>query len=248
MGEFRAGFGRSTCTLANAFRLAVDSIRARKLRSFLTLLGVIIGVGSVVLVGAAIEGLGLYAEQSTSKIFGSESFLVSQVGTAGNMRQYLEKLRRNKRLRQEDYQYLQLSTGDKILYSPYRQRSEEIRHAGFKYEESVVLGAGANLPEIRDITLIDGRFFTAEEERTKQAVCVIGYDARAALFAGSTAVGAPSRSAASTSWWWASRSGWVRRSGAVRTIRSTSPTRYSRGCSAPANPSPCSRARGRNSG
>jgi len=189
MGDFLAGVNRSFYTLANAFFLAVDSIRARKLRSFLTLLGVIIGVGSVVLVGAAIEGLGLYAEQSTSKIFGSESFLLSQVGTAGNMRQYLEKLRRNKRLRQEDYQYLRLSTGDKILYSPYRQRSEEFRHAGLKYEDGVVLGAGANLPEIRDVTLVDGRFFTAEEERTKQTVCVIGYDARAALFPGSTAVG-----------------------------------------------------------
>jgi putative ABC transport system permease protein len=189
MGDFRSGFDRSVCTLGNAFQLAVDSIRARKLRSFLTLLGVIIGVGSVVLVGAAIEGLGLYAEQSTSKIFGSESYLVAQVGTAGNMRQYLEKLRRNKRLRPEDYQYLQTATGDKILYSPYRQRSEEIRHAGLKYEDGVVLGAGANLPEIRDVTLVDGRFFTAGEERSRQLVCVIGYDARTALFPGSTAVG-----------------------------------------------------------
>jgi len=58
-----------------------------------------------------------------------------------------------------------------------------------KYEDGVVLGAGANLPEIRDITLVDGRFFTAEEERSRQSVCVIGYDARTALFASSTAVG-----------------------------------------------------------
>ena len=46
---------------ANALSLAVESIRAHRLRSFLTLLGVIIGVGSVILVGAAIEGLGAYA-------------------------------------------------------------------------------------------------------------------------------------------------------------------------------------------
>jgi len=189
MGDSRTGFERSLSTLANAFQLAVDSIRARKLRSFLTLLGVIIGVGSVVLVGAAIEGLGLYAEQSTSKIFGSESYLVAQVGTAGNMRQYLEKLRRNKRLRPEDYLYLQASTGDRILYSPYRQRPEEFHHGSLKYEDGVVLGVSANLPEIRDVTLVEGRFFTPQEERTRQAVCVLGYDARAALFPGSRAVG-----------------------------------------------------------
>ena len=50
----------------NAFRLAAESLRGHKLRSFLTLLGVIIGVASVILVGAAVAGLGVYAEESTA--------------------------------------------------------------------------------------------------------------------------------------------------------------------------------------
>ena len=53
--------------LGTAAWLAIDSIRAHKLRSFLTLLGIIIGVASVILVGAAIDGLGAYAEQITAK-------------------------------------------------------------------------------------------------------------------------------------------------------------------------------------
>src|SRR3979490_2320546 len=61
--------------LTSALSLAWDSIRSHKLRSFLTLLGVIIGVASVILVGSAIDGLGLYAQESTAKAFGSESFL-----------------------------------------------------------------------------------------------------------------------------------------------------------------------------
>ena len=95
MGGFQSGWVRYSYSLTTALGLALDSLRAHKLRSFLTLLGVIIGVGSVVLVGAAIEGMGLYADQSTSKIFGSESFLLAQVGTAGNYREYIEKLKRN---------------------------------------------------------------------------------------------------------------------------------------------------------
>jgi len=55
--------------------LAVDSIRAHKLRSFLTLLGMIMGVASVILVGAAIDGLGSYTDNITSRAFGSDSFL-----------------------------------------------------------------------------------------------------------------------------------------------------------------------------
>src|SRR3954469_147192 len=92
----------------NALRLAMDSIRAHKLRSFLTLLGIIIGVGSVVLVGAAIEGLGLYAEQSTAKAFGSESFIVAQIAATGRLsrREYFDKIKRNKPIRTDDERFL----------------------------------------------------------------------------------------------------------------------------------------------
>ena len=69
--------------MLNALMLAVDSLRSHKLRSALTLLGIIIGVASVVLVGAAISGLGAYAEQSTAKAFGSNSFLVAQIAATG---------------------------------------------------------------------------------------------------------------------------------------------------------------------
>src|SRR6185312_15231630 len=71
--------------ISSASGLAWDSIRAHKLRSFLTLLGIIIGVASVILVGSAIDGMGLYAEQSVAKAFGSESYLVAQVAGAGGM-------------------------------------------------------------------------------------------------------------------------------------------------------------------
>ena len=65
--------------LTSAIGLAWDSLRAHKLRTFLTLLGIMIGVASVILVGSAIDGLGLYAEESTAKAFGSESFVLQQV-------------------------------------------------------------------------------------------------------------------------------------------------------------------------
>jgi putative ABC transport system permease protein len=84
--------------LTTPIGLAWDSIRAHKLRSFLTLLGIIIGVASVVLVGAAIDGLGVYAEGITAKAFGTDSFLVAQVASVGrlNRRELVEKQRRNK--------------------------------------------------------------------------------------------------------------------------------------------------------
>jgi putative ABC transport system permease protein len=172
-----------------ASRLALDSIRAHKLRSFLTLLGVIIGVASVVLVGAAIEGLGLYAEESTSKVFGSESYLVAQIAGAMGRKEYFEKLKTNRPIRPEDMQFLEAVTGQEILYSAYKQRTEDVKHESFIYEDANILGVSAVLPDLRDIALIEGRFFTEQEERAKQPFCAIGQDIRAALFPNSAALG-----------------------------------------------------------
>ncbi len=174
-----------------AVGLALSSLRAHKLRTFLTLLGVIIGVGSVVLVGAAIEGLGAYAEETTAKVFGSDSFQIGQLLQVGKMsrRERFEKLRINKRIRQEDYVYLRQATGRDILYSPYRQRGEDIKHGGQTLESTVIVGVSSELEEIRDFVLSEGRFFTSEEERTRTPVAVIGEDVRAAFFPTGSPIG-----------------------------------------------------------
>src|ERR1035441_10262748 len=137
----------------NSLRMAIDSIRSHKLRSFLTLLGVIIGVASVILVGAAIAGLGVYAEQSTSKAFGSESFLVAQIVAQGRMnrREYFDKVKRNKPIRNDDARFLEAVNGDTVLYSPYRQHVSDIKRDNQTSEDASILGVSAAMAEIRDV-------------------------------------------------------------------------------------------------
>ena len=174
-----------------AVRLAIDSIRAHKLRSFLTLLGVIIGVASVVLVGAAIDGLGVYAEVTTSKAFGTDSYMIAQIAATGRLSrtQLAARLRRNKRIRQEDVDYLRIATGDRILYSPYRQKVQDVKRNSLTDESVDILGVSSVMPEIRDITVVQGRFFTESEARSRQPVAVIGQDVLTALFPGTTPIG-----------------------------------------------------------
>ncbi len=174
-----------------ALRLAVDSLRAHKLRTFLTLLGVIIGVSSVVLVGAAIDGLGRYAEESTAKAFGSDSYLIGQLVNVSRLsrRERQDKLKYNKPIRKDEVDYLRATTGDQILYSPYQQRIEDVKGDGRTLEGCSVLGASSSLAEIRDLVVVDGRFFTEQEERTKQQVAVIGEDLRTMFFAGVSPIG-----------------------------------------------------------
>jgi putative ABC transport system permease protein len=177
--------------IATAFGLALESIRAHKLRSFLTLLGVIIGVASVILVGAAIDGLGAYAEGITSKAFGSDSYLVAQIAAVGQLtqKQLVEKQKRNKRIRPEDVAYLRTTTGDSIIYSPYQQRTDDVKGENQLYEGANILGVSATLPDMRDIPMADGRFFTDTEERMRQRVAVVGEDIRTTLFPTGSVVG-----------------------------------------------------------
>lgn len=171
--------------------LALDSIRAHRLRSFLTLLGVVIGVSSVILVGAGIEGLGMTAEQLTSKNFGAESYLLAQIANVGRLtaKQRAAKLRSNRQLRRDDLNYLRAATGDEVQYSPYSQRIEDVKRDELTLEACSILGVSAVLAEIRDVGVVDGRFFTEQEERNKAFVAVIGDELRTYFFPGASPIG-----------------------------------------------------------
>ena len=177
--------------IVTASGLAFDSIRAHKLRSFLTLLGVIVGVASVVLVGAAIDGLGVYAEQITSKAFGTNSFLLAQIASVGRLsgREFVAKQKYNKRLRVDDLKALRVANGDEVLYSTYQQRIEDVKAHNQVFEAANVIGVSSDMPTIRDIPVIAGRFFSDTEERRHQPVAVIGEDIHTTLFPGQDPMG-----------------------------------------------------------
>src|ERR1700724_1186199 len=90
---------------ADATRLALDSIFAHKLRTFLTLIGIIIGVASVVVVGASISGLNVYVIDMVSKILGFNHFMMARIAFSGKMAddEFERQNRRNKRLQWDDY-------------------------------------------------------------------------------------------------------------------------------------------------
>jgi putative ABC transport system permease protein len=181
-GGANRGTVRLSYEIQSALSLAWDSIRAHKLRSFLTLLGVIIGVASVILVGAAIDGLGLYAEQSTAKAFGSESYLIGQVVTANSTTEYYNKMRYNKPIRLADDRYLQSINGENTIYSPYRQTLVDTKRENLTSEDTSILGVSADMADIRDINVVSGRFFTPTEEQNAVFVAVIGDDLKNNLF------------------------------------------------------------------
>ena len=168
--------------LTSAIGLAWESLRAHRLRTFLTLLGVMIGVASVIMVGSAIDGLGLYADQSVSKAFGSESFVLEQVAQVKTRTEYFNKLKYNRELKLADERYLEQVNSDNTLYSPYRNSTLDTKREDLTSEDTTIIGAAADLADIRDMVITEGRFFSRTEEQRSSLVAVIGDDLKNNLF------------------------------------------------------------------
>src|SRR5215467_8076470 len=93
---------------SEAFRIALQAIWSHKLRAFLTLIGIIIGVASVILVGASISGLNTYVVDRVSKVLGANHFMIARMANVGPLseEEWERRNKRNKKLYWEDYEWV----------------------------------------------------------------------------------------------------------------------------------------------
>src|SRR5947209_9070550 len=92
----------------DAFWIAVKSILEHKLRAFLTLIGIIIGVAAVVVVGASISGLKTYVVDKVGKVLGTNHFMITRMASTQRMsdEEFESKNRRNKDIIWNEYLYV----------------------------------------------------------------------------------------------------------------------------------------------
>jgi putative ABC transport system permease protein len=167
--------------LAEAARVAWEALRANKLRSGLTMLGVVIGVMSVVLLVAIGTGA---RNEVTSAVgsLGSNILFVApgtlEFGTAPSV----------SRLRLEDVRRVGDALGD-----PRRVAttvvSGEVAMVGTRRTNVNVQGTNETIPLVFDRSLARGGFFTASDVETRRRVAVLGADPADALFPGRDPVG-----------------------------------------------------------
>src|ERR1044071_9339622 len=93
---------------SDAFWIALKSILEHKLRAFLTLIGIIIGVAAVVVVGASISGLKTYVIDKVSKVLGSNHFMMTRMANMGRIsdEEFERRNRRNKDINWEEFLYI----------------------------------------------------------------------------------------------------------------------------------------------
>jgi putative ABC transport system permease protein len=176
---------------ADAARIAVQSIFAHKLRAFLTLIGIIIGVASVVVVGAAISGLNTYVMEKVTAILGVNHFMVARMAHQGELsEEEWEKMnRRNKVLELEDYEWVRDNCAACSEVGAQLQNRTDLKQDGEELFGVQVAGCTPNMQSIEDKTIGDGRFFLQQEYETAAMVVVVGDDVKEKFYPGQDAIG-----------------------------------------------------------
>ena len=169
---------------AEAFKIALQSIFAHKLRAFLTLIGIIIGVASVVVVGAAISGLNTYVVEKVTKMLGANHFMIARFASSGRMsEEELEKrTRRNPKLGFGDMEWLQEHCKTCSHVGAQVGRGTNFEQDGKRFLGGIVFGVTSNMAEIEDKTTTEGRFLTQSEVDNAQLVVVLGADIKDKFF------------------------------------------------------------------
>jgi putative ABC transport system permease protein len=176
---------------ADAAKIALQSIFAHKLRTFLTLIGIIIGVASVVIVGASISGFNNYVVSAVSKMLGINHFMIARFASQGRVteEQWERMMRRNKRLYIEDYEWLRDRCKSCVEIGAQLNASVNLKHKGHETFFTRVQGVTANMGVIEDKNIAEGRFIAPHEVEHASLVCVIGADVREKLFEGRDPIG-----------------------------------------------------------
>ena len=175
----------------DAAKIAFQSIFSHKLRAFLTLIGIIIGVASVVVVGASIDGLNAYVVDKISKILGANHFMIARIAHVGNMteEEWEKMMKRNKVLDWEDLDWLINKCTSCQEVGAEADWRLDLKHDGQDLFGTQIAGVTANFADIEDKTISEGRFLLPHEVEHSAMACVIGMDLREKFFAGLDPIG-----------------------------------------------------------
>jgi len=175
----------------DAFWIAVKSILEHKLRALLTLIGIIIGVAAVIVVGASISGLKTYVVDKAAKILGSNHFMMNRMASMGRMsdEEFERRNRRNKDITWEEFENVRANCQNCSEVGAQINSGTDLSRNGVEMPSVRIMGVTANMADIEDKTIVDGRFMTDEESTRITNVCVIGSDVKEKFFPNSPAIG-----------------------------------------------------------
>jgi len=181
---------RPTASFWESARIAFDSLSKSKLRSFLTLLGIILATTTLIVVLSFVNGMNLYIANKLSDM-GSEGFRVVRIAFIGNWdpKKYIEMERRNPQIRPEECEFIRDHAHLLSAIGMETSRNVTISFKGATMQQVELDGITAEIPAISNIEVATGRAPTESEVRRHAPVAFIGEDVNQKFFSGVDPVG-----------------------------------------------------------
>ncbi len=171
-------------------RMALDTLRQHKLRSFLTILGVVIGTTTVIVIAAFVSGIDSRVSKEI-EAFGTNSVYAFKFEPGFNFNPSMEE-RARKPLTEADADAIRAECSSCTYVTPFMSPVDftagpftervNIRNKEIEMTNATVQGAASDYFQMGVSHLREGRYFTAEEELRRAAVAVIGIDIANTLF------------------------------------------------------------------
>src|SRR3984957_9423868 len=179
-----------TASFREAAAVAAHSLRSSKLRSFLTLLGIILATTTLIAVMSLIHGMDVYIANTVSNM-GSDGFRVVKIAMLGNFdpKKFLQMQKRNPELSQDEFQYLKDHATLVQDFGMSASRNVTVSLGTHTLTDINLNGGTANWAALGDTEIANGRYFTDIEDRHRSTVAVIGADLEANLFGDADPIG-----------------------------------------------------------
>jgi len=172
---------RHRVPLREPIGVALETLRAHKLRSFLMLLGIILSVSTLIVVIALISGVNQYIADRVANL-GSNVFLVMRYPILTEAEELVKAMRRNKQVTWEDYEALRDNLKLPLRVGAESWTSGKVRVGTQSIEDTSIRGVTANLGEIDVEEPADGRYLSVGDERNHATVTMIGAELATKLF------------------------------------------------------------------
>lgn len=181
---------KSFASISEAFLIAAANLRSAKLRSFLTLLGIILSTTTLIAVMALIHGMNVYVETKIADL-GADGFVVVRFAFLGDWdpKKFLELQRRNPELKPEEFEFLKQKTTMLRAIGMSTDRQADVSYKGARLEDVSITGGTANLNTLNNIQIESGRYLSDGDVQGRRAVAFIGADLKDKFFLGVDPVG-----------------------------------------------------------
>jgi putative ABC transport system permease protein len=171
-------------------RIAVESLGKNKLRSFLTLLGIILATSTLIAVTSFVNGMNVYIATKLSDM-GSDGFRVVRIAFIGDWdpKKFLEMQRRNPQIKPIEYEFIKSNAHLLSDVGLETWKSVTVAYAGETMRSVDLQGITANVPSLRNIEVEAGREISESEVRRHAPVAFIGKEVADKFFTGVDPIG-----------------------------------------------------------